>query len=131
MSRRLCASTWCSWRAQHCTPGWQLPGTSASSLGTWVQVGSPECWAVAQRPQNASCSWKRRAWRRGKEGQREPGGPNESRRNMDMDVPEPPNVITARESFMALVEEQGRLQEQKVRDPQLQHPQLNPTSAGS
>lgn len=50
---------------------------------------------------------------------------------MYMDVPEPPNVITARESFMALVEEQGRLQEQKVRDPQLQHPQLNPTSAGS
>ena len=61
----------------------------------------------------------------------EPGGSNESRRNMDMDVPEPPNVITARESFMALVEEQGRLQEQKVREPQLQHPQLNPTSAGS
>ncbi|XP_040505737.1 kinesin-like protein KIF19 isoform X3 [Gallus gallus] len=58
--------------------------------------------------------WKRRAWRRGKEGRREPGGPNESRRNMDMDVPEPPNVITARESFMALVEEQGRLQEQKA-----------------
>eukprot|EP00076_Gallus_gallus_P031962 XP_024997500.1 kinesin-like protein KIF19 isoform X4 [Gallus gallus] len=58
--------------------------------------------------------WKRRAWRRGKEGRREPGGPNESRRNMDMAVPEPPNVITARESFMALVEEQGRLQEQKA-----------------
>ncbi|POI23835.1 hypothetical protein CIB84_012417, partial [Bambusicola thoracicus] len=75
--------------------------------------------------------WKRRVWHKGKEGRREPGRPNESRRNMDVDVPEPPNVITARESFMALVEEQGRLQEQKVREPQLQHPRLNPTSAGS
>ncbi|XP_015735629.1 kinesin-like protein KIF19 isoform X2 [Coturnix japonica] len=58
--------------------------------------------------------WKRRAWRWGKEGQGETGGPSESRRNMDVDVPEPPSVITARESFMALVEKQGRLQEQKA-----------------
>ncbi|XP_072208394.1 LOW QUALITY PROTEIN: kinesin-like protein KIF19 [Excalfactoria chinensis] len=63
--------------------------------------------------------WKRRAWRWGKEGQGEPGGPGESRRNMDMNMPEPPNVITARESFVALLEKQGRLQEQKVWEPQL------------
>ncbi|XP_031412202.1 kinesin-like protein KIF19 isoform X2 [Meleagris gallopavo] len=58
--------------------------------------------------------WKRRTWRWGKEGQGKPGGPRESRRKTDTDVPEPPNVITARESFMALVEKQGRLQEQKA-----------------
>lgn len=46
-------------------------------------------------------------------------------------MPEPASVIAARESFMALVEKQDRLQEQKVREPQMQHPQLNPTSAGS
>ncbi|XP_042720933.1 kinesin-like protein KIF19 [Lagopus leucura] len=58
--------------------------------------------------------WKRRAWRWGKEGQGKPGGPSESRRNTDTDVPEPASVIAARESFMALVEKQGRLQEQKA-----------------
>ncbi|NXJ06012.1 KIF19 protein, partial [Odontophorus gujanensis] len=55
--------------------------------------------------------WERRAWRWGKEGRRKLGGPSESRRNTGTDVPEPPKVMTARESFVALVEEQGRLQE--------------------
>ncbi|OXB75605.1 UNVERIFIED_CONTAM: hypothetical protein H355_015721 [Colinus virginianus] len=68
--------------------------------------------------------WERRAWRWGKEGRRKLGEPSKSRRNTDTDVPEPPKVITARESIVALVEEQGRLQEQKVREPQPQHPHL-------
>ncbi|XP_065591714.1 kinesin-like protein KIF19 [Cyrtonyx montezumae] len=69
---------------------------------------------VAARHLRVLTRWERRAWRWGKEGRRKLGGPSESRRNTDTDVPEPPKVITARESFVALVKEQGRLQEQKA-----------------
>ncbi|XP_075026223.1 kinesin-like protein KIF19 [Calonectris borealis] len=54
-----------------------------------------------------------------KEGRGEPDGPSDSKRDSDagdkrLDMPEPPDVATARESIAALVEEQGRLQQRKA-----------------
>ncbi|XP_021270603.1 kinesin-like protein KIF19 [Numida meleagris] len=80
----------------------------------WLEGTALRTRMAAARQLRILTRWERRAWRWGKEGRRKPGGPGESRRGTDTDVPEPPKVITARESFVALAEEQGRLQEQKA-----------------
>ncbi|XP_067164738.1 kinesin-like protein KIF19 [Apteryx mantelli] len=61
----------------------------------------------------------RRGRQRSEEGRKEPYGPGDSERDSDTgddqsDVPEPPNVAAARESIVALMEEQSRLQERKA-----------------
>ncbi|XP_050570412.1 kinesin-like protein KIF19 [Cygnus atratus] len=73
----------------------------------------------ASRHLLALSRWEQRARQWGKERQREPDGPGETQRNSDMgdeksDAPGPPAVAVARESFVALAEEQGRLPEQKA-----------------
>ncbi|KAM9281771.1 kinesin-like protein KIF19 [Morus bassanus] len=57
-------------------------------------------------------------WQWSKEGRGELDGPRDSERDLDMgdkqlDVPELPNVAAAYKSIVALVEEQGRLQQQE------------------
>ncbi|XP_059684383.1 kinesin-like protein KIF19 [Gavia stellata] len=58
-------------------------------------------------------------WQGSKEGQEEPDGPGDNERDSDtrdkrLDMPKPPDVAAAHESIAAVVEEQGRLQQQKL-----------------
>lgn len=77
-----------------------------------------------------------RGWPWHKEGRGEPDSPSDSERDADtgdkrLDVPEPPDVAAAHDSIAALVEEQGKLQQQKVWEPHPHRQQPKPHQRGA
>lgn len=70
------------------------------------------------------------------EGQGEPDSPGDGEEDSDtgdewLDVPEPPDVAVAHGNITALLEEQGRLRQQKVWEPHPHQQRLKPHHQGA